>query len=92
MIEEAAASRQVVIGAQRDPRTEIPKSEIQKSVPGLVGSRHQPVRDLSEADVQHADAPTGRPADCREGISPDINPGAGHAGHAGHAGKCRAAR
>ena len=26
MIEEAAASRQVVIGAQRDPRTEIPKS------------------------------------------------------------------
>ncbi len=44
-------------------------------------SRRRLVRDLSEADVQHADAPTGWPGDCGEGagISPDINPGAGRA-------------
>ena len=46
-------------------------------VRGLFASPTRP--RLVRSDVQHADAPTGGPADCGEGagISPDINPGAG---------------
>ena len=78
----------LLAGARVDAwnRWEIRDGEIRgRSATGLIFrgsfagcSRRRLVRDLSEAVVQHADAPTGWPADrCeRAGISPDINPGA----------------